>query len=45
MFGHLFVRPVGVRSQDGTTESVVGVEAEDVLVVEEEIHLGPRLGL
>src|SRR3712207_4614732 len=45
VLGHFVVGPVGVGSQDGAAEGVVGVKAEDVLVVEEEIHLGPRLGL
>src|SRR5918998_6499901 len=41
VLGHLVVWPVGVGPQDRAAEGVIGVEAEDVLVVEEEVYLGP----
>src|SRR5215203_3879855 len=45
VLGHLVVGSVGVRPQDRTTERMVGVHAEDVLVPEQEIDLRPRLRL
>src|SRR5215213_11190973 len=45
MLWHLIIGPVREGPQDRTAESVVGVHTEDVLVLEQEIDLRPRLWL
>src|SRR5215208_6584566 len=45
MLWHLIIGPIREGPQDRTAERVVGVHSEDVLVLEQEIDLRPRLWL